>query len=236
LYRTAILVDAGFFLKRYSHICPGIDHSDPQLAADTLYDLASRHLNRPVRGATGTTYERDCDLYRLFVYDSPPLEKRIHSPIAKRAINLAASPEAQFRNAFHRALLRKRKVALRLGRLAEKTGTWRLKQEALRRLIDEVGQPVVLSDDDFALDVGQKGVDMRIGLDISAISFKKQVDRVVLIAGDADFVPAAKLARREGVDFILDPLWLKVSDDLLEHIDGLRSTSPNPNRPTPDQS
>ena len=68
------------------------------------------------------------------------------------------------------------------------------------------------------------------------MSFKKQVDRIVLVAGDSDFVPAAKLARREGIDFILDPLWLKVSDDLLEHIDGLRSTSPNPNRRTGDAS
>ena len=43
------------------------------------------------------------------------------------------------------------------------------------------------------------------------------------VAGDADFVPAAKLARREGVQFVLDPLWRSVSPDLLEHIDGLRS-------------
>ena len=42
--------------------------------------------------------------------------------------------------------------------------------------------------------------------------------------------PAAKLARREGVLFILDPLWQNVSDDLLEHIDGLRSGFYDPNR------
>ncbi|MCF6328664.1 MAG: NYN domain-containing protein, partial [Henriciella sp.] len=130
----------------------------------------------------------------------------------------------------HLELLRKRKVALRLGRLAEKTGTWRLKQGVQKRLIDSIGQPLELTDNDFTLDIGQKGVDMRIGLDIAAMSFKKQVDRIVLVAGDSDFVPAAKLARREGIDFILDPLWLKVSDDLLEHVDGLRSTSANPNR------
>ena len=45
---------------------------------------------------------------------------------------------------------------------------------------------------------------------------------------DADFVPAAKLARREGVQFILDPLWQNVSPDLFEHIDGLRSGFPRP--------
>ena len=39
----------------------------------------------------------------------------------------------------------------------------------------------------------------------------------------SDFVPAAKLARREGIDFILDPMNANIKDDLFEHIDGLRS-------------
>ncbi|MFN7923487.1 MAG: NYN domain-containing protein [Bryobacteraceae bacterium] len=77
-------------------------------------------------------------------------------------------------------------------------------------------------------DIRQKGVDMRIGLDIAALSFKRQVDQIVLIAGDYDFVPAAKLARREGIDFILDPMWQEVPEDLHEHTDGLRSTCPPP--------
>ena len=69
---------------------------------------------------------------------------------------------------------------------------------------------------------------MRIGLDISSLTYKKQVDQIVLIAGDADFVPAAKMARREGIDFILDPMWKEISDELHEHIDGLKSTCPRP--------
>ena len=50
----------------------------------------------------------------------------------------------------------------------------------------------------------------------------------MLITGDSDFVPAAKLARREGIDFIVDAMWASVPADLLEHIDGLRSTCPKP--------
>jgi uncharacterized LabA/DUF88 family protein len=65
---------------------------------------------------------------------------------------------------------------------------------------------------------------MRVGLDIAAMAFKRQVKQIVLVAGDSDFVPAAKLARREGIDFILDPMWAPIRDDLHEHIDGLRST------------
>lgn len=69
----------------------------------------------------------------------------------------------------------------------------------------------------------QKGVDMRVGVDIASLAYKKQVDQIILIAGDSDFVPAAKLARREGVDFILDPMWADIKPDLFEHIDGLKS-------------
>lgn len=64
---------------------------------------------------------------------------------------------------------------------------------------------------------------MRIGIDISSLAYKKQVDRIILISGDSDFVPAAKQARREGIDFILDPMQATIKDDLYEHIDGLRS-------------
>ena len=48
---------------------------------------------------------------------------------------------------------------------------------------------------------------MRIGLDIASPTLKRHVDIIILVSGDADFVPAAKLARREGVQFVLDPLW-----------------------------
>jgi uncharacterized LabA/DUF88 family protein len=41
---------------------------------------------------------------------------------------------------------------------------------------------------------------MRIGLDIASMTLKHQVDTLVLVTGDSDFVPAAKLARREGFD------------------------------------
>jgi len=64
---------------------------------------------------------------------------------------------------------------------------------------------------------------MRIGLDIASVTLKKQADTIVLVAGDSDFVPAAKLARREGVEFILDPMRQSIREDLFEHIDGLIS-------------
>ncbi|WP_306330779.1 NYN domain-containing protein, partial [Staphylococcus aureus] len=45
-----------------------------------------------------------------------------------------------------------------------------------------------LKEKDFSLSLQQKGVDMKIGLDIASLSFKHQVDKIILIAGDSDFV------------------------------------------------
>ena len=64
---------------------------------------------------------------------------------------------------------------------------------------------------------------MKIGLDIASLAYQKNVDQIILIAGDSDFVPAAKHARREGIDFVLDPMWATIKDSLFEHIDGLHS-------------
>ncbi len=88
---------------------------------------------------------------------------------------------------------------------------------------------------DIALGLRQKGVDMRIAIDIASITLKKQAQTIVLVSGDSDFVPAAKLARREGMEFILDPLWQNVNEDLFEHIDALYSAfMPKDTRSTSD--
>ena len=68
---------------------------------------------------------------------------------------------------------------------------------------------------------------MRIGLDIASLSYKKIVNKIVLISGDSDFVPSAKLARKEGLHFVLDPMGNPIRDDLKEHIDWLKTTLPN---------
>ena len=68
-----------------------------------------------------------------------------------------------------------------------------------------------LQETDIKYNMIQKGVDIKIGVDIVSLALKKQVDRIILISGDGDFVPAAKLARREGIDFILDNLWSNIT-------------------------
>jgi uncharacterized LabA/DUF88 family protein len=169
------------------------------------------------------------ELYRIFFYDCPPLEKKLHNPVSKRAVDFAKSDEALFRLSLHQRLLSKRKLALRLGHLSTDT-PWTIKPRVIADLLSGKTTMDALGSDDVMPAVRQKGVDMRIGVDVASLAFKKQVDQIVLIAGDADFVPAAKLARREGIDFVLDPMWRSIPQSLMEHIDGLRSTCPKPQR------
>jgi len=53
-------------------------------------------------------------------------------------------------------------------------------------------------------------------LDVALLAYKQLVSKIILIVGDSDFVPASKLARRESIEFILDPMHKEVRD-LLEH-------------------
>ncbi|MCO5160002.1 MAG: NYN domain-containing protein [Mesorhizobium sp.] len=77
-----------------------------------------------------------------------------------------------------------------------------------------------LSDSDFKPDFEQKGVDMRIGLDIANYATTKSVNRIILITGDTDCVPAMKHARISGLQIVLASLPNhKVAAELLWHSD-----------------
>jgi uncharacterized LabA/DUF88 family protein len=218
---TAILVDGGYFLKRYPHIFARGDA--PERVAANLFTMCIGHFD--------LLEQPKSELYRIFFYDCPPVAKKIHHPLTGRAIDLSKSNEYTFRTQLHSELKRRRKVALRLGRLDERAGGWVIRPGPTKLLLAGRIRFGDLREEDVSYEMRQKGVDMRIGLDIAALAFKRLAGRVILVSGDADFVPAAKLARREGIDFILDPMWQRVSDDLFEHIDGLQSSCRRPPAP-----
>ncbi len=163
----------------------------------------------------------------LLFYDCPPLKKKAHNPVNQSLIDFEKLPGSQLRVQFHTELKKLRKVALRLGYLSNKND-WVIKPDKTKKLLKRATSVDDLKPNDVIYDINQKGVDMRIGLDIAALSLKRFVKKIILISGDADFVPAAKFTHREGIDFVLDPMWNNINPALFEHIDGLRSTSPRP--------
>jgi len=222
MIKAAILIDGGYFLKRLPTVRPDIDASKPEAVALSINQLIYGHLDQ-----LNEIYKVENVfqlLYRIFYYDARPYDQKAHTPIDKHPIDYAKSPQASFRKKLFNILHSYPNLAVRLGEVRrESSHFWILKVEPQKKLLSNDLSVNDLSDADFAPALRQKGVDMRIGLDIASITLKRQADVIVLVSGDSDFVPAAKLARREGVRFILDPLWQNVPRDLFEHIDGLRS-------------
>ena len=80
-------------------------------------------------------------------------------------------------------------------------------------------KPRDLQDDDFVLDMSQKGVDIRIGMDMARLALREMVRAVVVVTGDTDFVPAFKYVRREGVKVFLETLGGGGRVELRSHAD-----------------
>ena len=219
--KTAILVDGSFFIKRYRCLYDKGHTKSPNQVARDLYG----GLLRDLRGINKKNTKKE--LYRILYYDCPPLTKRAQNPVTKKGFSFGDTPEARFRLEFHEQLKKFRKVALRLGRLSD-DNYWTLTPDKTKELLNGKIEVNDLTDSDVRYEARQKGVDMKIGPDIASLAYKKSVDQIILIAGDSDFVPAAKLARREGIDFVLDPMWNNINPDLHEHIDGMISSWPKP--------
>ena len=221
--KVAVLVDLSFFLKCYNRIKrkKGSPPHAPERVAKSVWDTAAQHVDR----------DKD-ELYRILVYDCRPFDKKVHNPITGKAIDFSKSAQAKFRNDLCVALKQKRKMALRLGDLQDGK-RWQFHNRTVKGLLNGSLKLESLKESDVFYDMKQKGVDIKIGIDIASLALKKLVDRIVLITGDADFVPAAKLARREGIDVVLDPLWNPISPDLHEHIDGLDSAWKKPGKKKP---
>lgn len=212
--KVAILVDGGFYRKRSSYL---YGHKTPQSRANELNAYCFSHLKDIHDGTSEKT------LYRIFYYDCPPISKAVWHPLLQKNIHFNKQETYAWTLSFFNELKRRRKFALRLGVLSDEGAGYTLNIDTIKKLCSNKISVEDLTEKDFHINFEQKGVDMRIGIDIASLSYKKQVEQIVLISGDSDFVPAAKLARREGIDFILDPMGATIKDDLFEHIDGLRS-------------
>lgn len=212
--KVAILVDGGFYLKRAHYL---FGDKTPKERAKELVDYCQLHVK----------FFKN-ELYRIFYYDCKPSEKNTYHPLTHKTISLKNSAQYKWATEFQKEIVCKRKVALRLGELLDSNINYTLVPEAIKKLCNRTISVDDLTEADFKLNIQQKGVDMRIGLDIASLANKRLVDQIILIAGDSDFVPAAKHARREGIDFILDPMWQHIKDNLNEHIDGLHTCYPNP--------
>jgi len=154
------------------------------------------------------------ELLRVFYYDSPPAMGSIKNPIDGSVVNLGRTETHVRAWKLLDELELSANVALRIGEIS--VHGWQLRSQALEE-ISRTGRSVRASD--LAPDIEQKGVDLRIGLDIARLSLARLVDAIVVLTGDSDMVPAFKFARREGVRVYLDHLGAPVKRELKAHVD-----------------
>ena len=196
--RYEVLIDAGFLKRK-------LESREYPLTADTVRDFVGKLRAHEVL--------KDIHLHRVYFYDAPPLRSVERKPLSGGSVRFAETELALNNQRLHSELRNVPFVALRMGDLRFRG--WTLNS---RHLPVEPSE-LTISSENLVPNVHQKGVDMRVGLDIASLTLKKQVEVNVLVTGDSDFVPAMKFARREGAQLFLVTLGHHVVDEMREHAD-----------------
>lgn len=208
--KIAILVDGGFFSKAVGkHLTPEVKWP----SAEQIYKNALALKNS------------DEDLLRIFYYDSKPFTGVQKNPVSGALIDFSKTGSAAARNIFLQKIGQMEYVALRCGE--SKPRGWVLTEQYLAAVA--AGTVRVPTASDYQITLEQKGVDMRIGIDVATLSIGKHVDRIVVATNDTDLVPAFKLARRNGIQVAVTHVGSFVPHtQLVEDADFVRKLTPVP--------
>ena len=205
MHKVAVLLDGGF----------------------VIWELSKRIRRRPqpldmYKLGVGCYAKEDEDLFRVYYYDCDPYAGVVQHPITGEEIDFGKTKQYRYRSKLYADLSRMDKIAFRRGVLKHRE--WKIKRRDLAEIIEN---KLPYEKWKIVPNFNQKGVDIKIGLDIAWLSSKRIVDRIALFTGDTDFVPAMKFARREGVQVVLIVFeGANVHTDLMEHADEVRPIAP----------
>jgi uncharacterized LabA/DUF88 family protein len=202
--KLAVIVDGGFirvalFNKTTNKPC----------GANEIYQKILSIVN--------THFPSD-QLFRIFYYDSIPDKhntKKYKNPVDNSQVDFLGNIDIDFCIKLCDELKKKEHIAFRYGDLAYDG----FSVKSPKTVITKVKAGGVIEPSDFQIKVTQKGVDLKIGLDIAWLSVKRIVDKLLIISGDSDLVPAFKFARKEGLNVYLAPLGRGVKPSMVEHSD-----------------
>ncbi len=154
------------------------------------------------------------DLLRIHFFHARPAFAVVTNPIDQTRLKLAQTQTSSNHNKLIAQLEMKPHFALRLGETA--VYDWKVGKAAMTQLISQQRQ---LAASDLVPNISQKGVDLRIGLDIARLSLRQLVSTIVVVTGDSDLIPAFKFARREGIRLYLESMGHGVKRELKVHAD-----------------
>ena len=188
-----ILIDGGFFDSRFRKLNPGKTptvQDVEQLVKDVTASLKAKSAG-----------ETEDILFRVFYYDCRPFSGTVpdHANPRKKT-DYSKTRSYPIKVKYLEDIAKLERFALRLGELSF-TG-WKQ---------DVAGK--------WKPDFKQRSVDMKFGLDIATMATKHTVDKIVLVAGDSDFIAPIKMARKEGLWIYLYPMGNHLKPALVEHCD-----------------
>ncbi len=203
--KFAILLDAGFLKRKLGSASNPMD-------ANLVVEFTDKIQKRDEL--------KGCKLHRIYYYDAPPMEGKKPKPLTGGSGNWSLyefSKTAVFKT--NKQLLHELKAkpffALRLGEVNFRG--WLVQPDLLNPNNNQTS--LTVQSNDLIPNFKQTGVDLCIGLDIAALALKQHVEIIVLVTGDADFIPALKFARREGKQVFLYTLGHSIHQDLYTHAD-----------------
>jgi uncharacterized LabA/DUF88 family protein len=199
--KIAILIDGEFFSIALRH--------DLKLARRPSALQVYQHAKKLANPSTE-------EIWRIFHYDTHASYGRAWHPITRKLIELAKTPQAKARERFLAELGQMDLIALRCGQTRPRG--WQLSAEYLSQL--SKGNLRSPTADDYELRFEQKGVDMRIGIDVATLAINRYVDRIIVVTNDTDLIPALKVARRHGVQVVIAQIGsFNPHPDLVEDAD-----------------
>lgn len=198
--KFAILLDGGFVTKTLGQR----KKSFPSVA-DIVTECQRIKVHPALVGS---------ELLRIYYYDAPPSTATLTNPIDGTAVDLGSSPVYARSTSLLDQLELEQDFAVRKGETVARG--WKIGKAAMTSMLKAPRVPVAK---DLQPNVQQKGVDLRIGLDIALLSLRQLASSIVVVTGDSDLIPAFKFARREGMRVYLDHLGGPVRRELKAHAD-----------------
>ena len=198
--KVNILIDGGFFIQKFK------EREGKMPTADDV-EAEVKTIMVETQKKTGT----DCKdiLFRVYYYDCTPFDGKVKKPGDTTITDYSLTPAYSVKERVLKNLAQKERFAVRLGELSFDGWTEN------KSIDPRTGKETI----DYFPKLRQKGVDMKVGLDMAYMALKGIVDKVVLVAGDSDFVAPMKFVRREGLQVYLYTMGHKVKSRLVEHSD-----------------
>lgn len=198
--KVNILIDGGFFIQKFKE-----RYKKMPSANDVEKEITT--IMNEVQNKTGK--DSNDILFRVYYYDCNPYGGKAKKPGSSDEFDFSSTKTFQAKERMLRNLAQKERFAVRLGELS--FDGW----DKVKRTDPKTGKDV----EDYVPKLHQKGVDMKVGLDMALMALKHLVDKVVLVAGDSDFIAPMKFVRKEGLQVYLYSMGHNVKSRLIEHCD-----------------